>query len=458
MSLLGKIKTLISQNDTDSTVAEIDTEGFTPETLDTPPDYTFVDVMCAARQGNLEKVKKYLNFNQNYAFCKSWDDNTLLHEAAHFARADIVTLLLDQGADLNAFHKGQLPLHFAIEGDSREIANKSADEFLEYKRRRKETVKSILDHHADITLPNENGEQAIHLAAKSGHHELVALLLEQDTITVDTLTVPQNGEKTGRTPLLLAIRYHKDPKTIQLLLERGTNPNHPDPASGWVALHYIAGYRDPAGAQHIKESHLKAFTELLIKHQADVNQIADDSERETPLHLAIQQRHMSVVETLLQHGADLHIENARGMMVTGMAARDGDAELVAYLWDKGADVYKSRALFHAASCLKNHDVMELLLSRGIDVNMPDRNGYTPIFAAISAHSVANVKYLLDKGIDTAIHSPKGRTVLEHAYACWGEVEDVSGEDISAERKQKANNARQVIELLGGFKRPPKPIL
>jgi ankyrin repeat protein len=144
------------------------------------------------------------------------------------------------------------------------------------------------------------------------------------------------------------------------------------------------------------------------------------------------------------------------MMAIGLAAREGDADMVEYLLNKGTDMYRSRVLFHAASCKHSDAVLRLLLEKkAIDVNMPDMNGYTPIFSAISAYSLTNVKLLIEKGIDVSQHSPRGLTVLEHAWACWGEVECVSGEEISEERRQDADNAKGIIELLGGFDRPEK---
>jgi len=458
MSLFNKIKTLVGSHDADSAKTTEPGDEFSPEALDSPPTYTFVNAMYEARQGNLKRIQDYLKFNKKYAHCKGWDDRTLLHEAVRFARKEVVQLLLTEGAAVNADHKGKTPLLFAVAGDPQEITNKNPERALDYRKRRKETVKLLIAHHADLKARNEAGETALHLAARLGYSELVEILLAYTDMVdhpIEATNTNTNAPNVSRTPLLLAVKYEKDKKTIQLLLEKGADPNRRDVDPGYAPLHYLAAYR-PTNPLTIAETDLKELVELLLQYKADVNISTLDSDSQTALHLAINYHHPSIADVLLNHGADVHAKDANGMMAIGLAARRGDAEMVEYLLNKGTNMYQSRALFHAASCKHSDAVLKLLLEkRAIDVNMPDMNGYTPIFSAISAYSLTNVKLLIEKGIDVSQHSPRGLTVLEHAWACWGEVECVSGEEISEERRREADNAKSIIELLGGFDRPEK---
>ena len=88
------------------------------------------------------------------------------------------------------------------------------------------------------------------------------------------------------------------------------------------------------------------------------------------------------------------------------------------------------------------------------VNRPDPQGYTPLFAAVAAYSATNVKLLINSGADLNLQPPKV-SLKEHAFACWGKVVNLSAEQSSEEKKQKAENAKNILELLGAFKNEKK---
>jgi ankyrin repeat protein len=252
----------------------------------------------------------------------------------------------------------------------------------------------------------------------------------------------------------MSARYRKDKKTFQVLLEHGADPNLRDKDPGFAPLHYVATYRYPADTapQETRELALVELANLLATHKADLNLLSDNKRQQSALHLAILNHHVKLVDFLLNQGADIHSQDAKNTMPLGMAAESGNIEMMEYLMSKGADIMKSRALFHAAACGKSIEPLKLLISKGADINMPDSAGYTPLFPAISAYSLDNVKLLLDSGADKNMYSPKGLTVREHAFASWGEVESVSDTKMAEERRRNADNARDIIMLLGGFDR------
>lgn len=56
------------------------------------------------------------------------------------------------------------------------------------------------------------------------------------------------------------------------------------------------------------------------------------------------------------------------------------------------------ALFHAIEC-KNHEIIVLLIDRGLDVNISDESGKTLLMYAIEKELFYTVKYLVSKGAD-----------------------------------------------------------
>jgi ankyrin repeat protein len=452
MSLFGRFTAMGQKEVVEPILDNIPLDQLTPELLDQPPQYTFVTAQLAVKQGQIEKIQQYLDFNLKYVYCKDWNDSTLLHKAAQYARADIVELLLEKGADANLAFNGRAPLQIAIESEYVD-ADRTPESLKAFKKQRLITVRTLLKHAAKIDYVNEAGEQALHIAAKLGHAELVEELLKQGAdLEVKVEATEKATNNFARTALIMAVRYAKDKPTVHLLLNSGADPNRIDVVTGHTPLQLVVNCQD----DKVQLAQLKLLTQLLLKYKADINQLSEDDLQQTALHFAVTQHQLALIELLIAHGADLSIQNAKKMMPIALAAKQGDADLVKFLHEKGSDLYQSRALFHAANCQKSSAALEYLLDVGVDINMPNRQGYTPIFSAISAYSLKNVKLLLDRGADIKMHSPRGLTVLEHAFACWGEVECLDKEEnISEQQQLNSDNARDIIDLLGGFehKRP-----
>ncbi|MEK7991206.1 MAG: ankyrin repeat domain-containing protein [Thiotrichaceae bacterium] len=452
MSLFGRLTAMGQKEEIEPILDNVPLDQLTPELLDQPPQYTFVAAQLAVKQGQIEKVQHYLDFNVKYVYCKDWNDSTLLHKAAQYARVDIVELLLEKGADANLVFNGRAPLQIAIESEY--IGEDRTPESLKiFRKQRLMTVQALLKYAAKIDYVNESGEQALHIAAKLGCAELVEELLKQGAdLEIKIEATEKAANNLARTPLIMAVRYAKDKPTIHLLLNSGANPNRIDIVTGHTPLQLVVNCQD----DKTQLAQLKLLTQLLLKYKADINQQSEDDLQQTALHLAVTQCQLDLIELLISHGASLSIQNAKKMMPIALAAKQGDAELVKLLHEKGSNLQQSRALFYAANCQKSSAALEYLLDAGVDINMPNKRGYTPLFSAISAYSLINVKLLLDRDADIKMHSPKGMTVLEHAFACWGEVECLDKEEnISEQQQLNSDNARDIIDLLGGFehKRP-----
>lgn len=89
------------------------------------------------------------------------DMNTQLLTAANEGKSEVVSHLLEKGADINTTDEnGRTPLiNASFKGDS-------------------ETVKTLLDHGADTTVKDKSGSTALTLAKLKGDSQIVKMLEE----------------------------------------------------------------------------------------------------------------------------------------------------------------------------------------------------------------------------------------------------------------------------------------
>lgn len=98
-----------------------------------------------------------------------------------------------------------------------------------------------------------------------------------------------------------------------------------------------------------------------------------------------------------------------------LAASDNDRSSVIQFLESGVDVNSldsnGYSTMHAASSYNHLELLELLVSRGGNVNLQDHDGDTPIFVAENRGMCA---LLIKLGADVNHRNHEGRTVLEHA--------------------------------------------
>ncbi|MFC1781368.1 ankyrin repeat domain-containing protein [Planctomycetota bacterium] len=132
----------------------------------------------------------------------------------------------------------------------------------------------------------------------------------------------------------------------------------------------------------------------------DVNDEADW----TALVWAVNAGQTEVAEFLINNNADFNVKYGRqNLSLLHGAVQSDSVKLVELLIDKGVDVnVKNQAeatpIFNAAST-GNLQVVELLVSKGADVNTKNRIGQTPLHLACQRGNKEVVEFLIDKGAD-----------------------------------------------------------
>ena len=242
---------------------------------------------------------EYLAAVRNAENVRARDDKgrTALHWAAAFGTPNIVTALIDAGADVNARTAyGGTPLHYAAESAKPEV------------------VTSLIGAGADVNAHTDDGVTPIHVAAGFGAPEVVTALIEAGA-KVGAL------ERGKETPLHWAVRHGRPKRIVTALIEAGADVNAPD-WEDYTPLH-LAG-------RHAKPEVVTA----LIEAGADVN--ARTERGATPLHWAALSKTPEVLTALIDAGTDVNARSDSGSTPLHRAARFGRPAIVTALLDAGA--------------------------------------------------------------------------------------------------------------------------
>ena len=173
------------------------------------------------------------------------------------------------------------------------------------------------------------------------------------------------------------------------LLDHGANVN--------LAVHDVVPL--VAAAKNAR----KTMVELLLNRGAEVN--AREASGENALHAATKAGYQAVVEVLLAHQADVNQPNYRYASDTPLhlAVVNGYANLVSLFLTKGANIDATNDAgmtpLHWALFLKRGEIVKLLLTAGANVNVENNNGRTPLSYAADSRLPETVKWLLAEKAD-----------------------------------------------------------
>ncbi|KAF3812025.1 hypothetical protein GCG54_00015575 [Colletotrichum gloeosporioides] len=138
------------------------------------------------------------------------------------------------------------------------------------------------------------------------------------------------------------------------------------------------------------------------------------------------------VRILLQHGASIDTTGEAGETLFHRVAQNGTTEqlnlFVSYSDDPDTAIRSvtlhGESLLHYAAAGGREDVVDFLLTRGLDVNAATSNGWTPLLCALSPTNAKRVKSsyrlantLLQRGANAHVVTAEGWTPL-HALATW----------------------------------------
>lgn len=441
-------------------------------TLDTSSLEKISTLRVAARMGFTNIVQDLILRDPNSVLAKGIGGNSALHEASRAGWTEIVTILLDNGADpLAKDGKGKRPLYYAAERGHADVVSKlllagdvpspeqprspvdqsedetdgsegsareqlAEDQELQLEEAFCDAVNVGNVHATELLLrdnvgpnPSKKGVSALLLAVQGGHKVLVDLLLHHGADPDDS------GPSNQPTPLHEAISLGHV-KIAAALLNTGANMEAEDDV-GRTALFKAVSAHDINGALLLLQYgasllHTDRYQNTVLHEAVAVGafdhsvlfidqgidlEIRNDRDF-TPLMLAIESRSSRVVDYLLQSGASPCQLPARTDSPLLLATGVGNADVVALLVAKGAgpnerDGQTLTPLMLAASA-GHIDIVRILLQAGADANSKDFQSRTPVMLAAAAGHVDVVRFLLNVGADINCRDQKSYTAVMHA--------------------------------------------
>ncbi|WP_410542263.1 ankyrin repeat domain-containing protein [Wolbachia endosymbiont of Tetranychus urticae] len=395
------------------------------------------ELFDAVKQSDKQAIENFLKTGGdiNIRSGKSW---TLLHVASYKGYNEIVKILLNNRAQIDAVNKdGHTALHLAAyyghhlvvetllkNGAQANSINSKKDTPLHYTalRSHKIATEILLKHGADVNARDNNDRTPVYNAVFSGSLNIIKLFAEED-FNVDVF------DKGGLSLLHWAALSLYNVETIKYLLEKGAKIDA-KAKNSITPLHLAAGYKGVIanvevllsnGAKiNIKDNdewtplHCAAsrgheqIVEVLLKNNKD---IVNDKDKIgcTPLHYAAQGGHNRVIKILLEGDAEVDIQNGYGWTPLHVVASFGALDVVTTLTQEGkANInipdYDGKTSLHFAAQYGNVGIIELLVDNDV-VSMPDKGGNIPLhYAAQNGHAdvvIALLNYI-DRKLPTKL--------------------------------------------------------
>ncbi|KAL6697151.1 ankyrin repeat-containing domain protein [Trichoderma pleuroticola] len=269
---------------------------------------------------------------------------------------------IEQGVDINARDiRGWTPLHYACC-----CAGKTSTQ----------VVQLLLEKGASVDVQGREGTAPIHCAARAGHLEMVEMLLEFGA-NIDI------ADGYGNTALHEAA-LNRSADIFETLCKRGCQKRRNK--HGRAAIH-IAAMRGLSSA---------------INHLGDYAN-SKDSQKKTPLHLAVEHGHKDFVQQLLElPQVEVNVRGYRDLTPLQVACKKGDDHIAEILLDAGANVDaggdEATPLHHAVQ-EQMESTVKLLTERGADVNFVNPHGLTALHTAAQMGHSTIFEYLLKGGAD-----------------------------------------------------------
>lgn len=319
----------------------------------------------------------------------------------------------------------------------------------------------LCQHGADARVKNGHGWNPLGSAAHHGYVSIVRLLCDHFPALIHELN------QDGWSALKAACEFGHE-KVVELLLSRGADVEVRESRTGASAAYVAAQNGHVKCLKLLKEANAKLEARR-SDGRTPIEAACQNGRVETArflleakckigvsLHVASQLGHLSVVQLLLEYGADVDARHVGFSTPLALAVRAGHAAVVSRLIEEGASTVLSPHPIIAACEFGHLQVVQVLVERAGCKNIKSPNGLTPVLIACQAERWDVVEYLIKCGAEVDIDQD-GWSVLMHVVRAGdpylletllqGRDVDVVSYGDAALRIAYQYNKRDVAEIL-----------
>ena len=254
-------------------------------------------------------------------------------------------------------------------------------------------------------------ESDLFKAVIKGKLDSVQYLIEKQEFNINQQTTkedPKNNINKGDTALHIALKNNQE-KFAQYLLLKG-------------ARYDIKNNLGKSAFIYACENKNKEFLQTILSLDK-ISLSVDEICHGYPLHSACSDGDLSIVQYLIEKGANIEAEDDNRKTPLHFACWKGHLPIVQYLIEKGANI---EAITHIQqtplheSCYYGHlPIVQYLIEKGANIEAKDKHQETPLHIASKNSKTDVVKYLVSRGanktsIDDAAKLPVDVACTEYS--------------------------------------------
>lgn len=296
---------------------------------------------------------------------------TPLHLAAQHDLESVAKLLIRHGANINALNKyGESPLFVSLKNTY--FSYKDAT----YEFKRSKTFEYLVQLKQKFNVKNQKGLTLLHRVC---YPDYVEMLMDKGA--------PKNEPNNeGEPPLFFAVE-HCPIETVAVYLKRGFGVNSTGVKGKTLTLAALNNV-------YFRQEMLS----FLVEKGADVTQ--QDSVGRSAIHQA-GAHSPEIIDIVIRHGGDINARAKTNSTPLHVAASLNISKLISYDFQSQRDL--------------NVLAYDYLLNKpGIQMNVKDVKGCTPLHRAVNSNSLKKIELLLAKGADFNIAENRGHTPMDLA--------------------------------------------
>ncbi|XP_044733830.1 putative ankyrin repeat protein RF_0381 [Chrysoperla carnea] len=246
---------------------------------------------------------------------------------------------------------------------------------------------------ANISIRNYDNETPIYLAVMKQNPKIIQLFL---TVVKNSRILLDGSNNNGKNLLDLVFKNQNSEIISQFIR-----------------------FQDQEGKSILSAAVLidnQSAINLLVQHKADIN--IQDKDGNTALHLALKKMDTAVIELLLSFVDDV---NRDGNTPLHLAMHSSNTQVIKYLIDHDTNLdIKNKAgdaAVHLAVKKHDSDILAFLQAKNANFNLQDKDGNTALHLALKKMDTAVIELLLSFVDDVSmllIANQKGDTILKAA--------------------------------------------